>query len=794
MANKEDEYKRLRAYLNKAIRGPNTDAILKSLAHGPVHLIKNVEAVNDSLYIVTAKQKYLDQRLGDKGVSRPADVGLSDDVFRDIGIEVTNRSQVRDLIHQLLKTLYGEVFTRATSDSSEIEKYYLEDGDNLIVSFDQTDPVEIVFSAEQFENINNATAQEVADAITKSIRKLGRTGAAFAQESGISIPSPGDFAQNLVSWYRLGDDVGDNIANLGTCVDQQGLNDGNCFGTSIQKVTNSVPGTLDFENQYSTQFDGNTDYVDIVNSPSLSFERTDAFSFSFWFNTTSNSAEGVIGNLTDSPEFKGYAAYIHGTGGIYFYLGDDITTSKLRVHTNNDFNDGNWHHAVISYDGSSSDSGVRIFVDGNEEVVTSTGDATLTGSTVNSENTKIGRYGAPTNSFFDGLLDEVAIYNKALTLTEAQLIYNDAQGIDLTEDKSLGNEKVVLISSTDGPASSVKVLGGKAQNVLKFNQIRPTTGDFSTQWTLTQEAGGNIRATWSGGADPSIGKVKVGDYVNIYGTALDIVNRGTFTITTAQGGLVNEAYVEFENPNGIPEGGCSINPSINVTPALCSAAGGVWNTPIAQGTEDAILFFNPRTTTLLSKRMYAASFQTTSRTLEIYMPATTKVVRRDRSGAAHIYKEGYSNENQEGPYLFDPTQGFVISETSASTTEEIDLNSDSILFSDDVSGFPDDAGKLILGFGTSHQEGPIPYISRPSSNTLRINPSYTFKKKHYLTDSVAGRLYAEDLMEEFTATGIIVLIYILYPNDIGLGNWGDEEDSEKYYVWGTEDELIDEIG
>ena len=119
MANKEDEYKKLRSYLNKVVRGKNTDAILRSVSSGPTHLINNVEAVNDSLYIVSAKDQYLDSRLGDKGVVRPAEVGLSDEVFRDIGIEITNRKQVRDLVHQLLRILYGEIFTRATSASQD---------------------------------------------------------------------------------------------------------------------------------------------------------------------------------------------------------------------------------------------------------------------------------------------------------------------------------------------------------------------------------------------------------------------------------------------------------------------------------------------------------------------------------------------------------------------------------------------------------------------------------------------------------------------------------------------------
>jgi hypothetical protein len=537
MANKEDEYKRLRTFLNKSIAGPNTDAILRSLASGPVHLIDNVEAVNDSLYVVSAQGKFLDIRLGDKGVVRPAEVGLSDEVFRDIGIEITNRKQVRDLVHQLLRILYGEIYTRATSTSQEVENFNLEDGDSLIISFDGSAPIELTFAASQFNNINSATAQEVADAITKNIRKLGAKGSAFTVEDG-------------------------------------------------------------------------------------------------------------------------------------------------------------------------------------------------------------------------------------------------------------ADTKVVLISSTDGPSSTVRVLGGKAQNALKFDEIRPTSNTATTQWTLTQEAGGTIKATWTGGADPSLGRVKVGDYTTLYGSSFDLANRGTFTIVDVLGGNIGVSYVEFENPNGIPE-------------------------TVTQGSDDGMLFYNPKTRRVTSEERFAGAFQTDARTLEVFVPATTKIVRRNREGAAHIYENGPSNVGQEGPFLYDTELGYVIGEQAALTTEELDVSSDSILFVDDASQFPDGAGNLIIGLGTSHQEGPVPYISKPSDQTLRINPSYKFKKDHpigtdialiaqnspatpakdgsdfpfFLTDSVAGRLYAERLINEITATGIVVIIYVLYPNDIGLGKGGDQENSEKYYIWGTEEDL-----
>src|SRR5271154_3575830 len=94
----EEQYKRLRSYLNPFLKGPNVDAVLTALASSNAsYLINSASAVNDQLYITTASGQYLDERLAQYGITRPAAVGLSDETFRQIGIAVKNRKQVRDL-------------------------------------------------------------------------------------------------------------------------------------------------------------------------------------------------------------------------------------------------------------------------------------------------------------------------------------------------------------------------------------------------------------------------------------------------------------------------------------------------------------------------------------------------------------------------------------------------------------------------------------------------------------------------------------------------------------------------
>jgi hypothetical protein len=58
----------------------------------------------------------------------------------------------------------------------------------------------------------------------------------------------------------------------------------------------------------------------------------------------------------------------------------------------------------------------------------------------------------------------------------------------------------------------------------------------------------------------------------------------------------------------------------------------------------------------------------------------------------------------------------------------------------------------------------------------------------YLTDVVAGRTYAEKLIKEVAATGINVVITILYPGDEGLSKFWTPF-SEKVAIWGEDSDV-----
>ena len=182
---KQPDYARLRSFLNPSIRGENVDSVLNSLATGTGYLINSVQAVNSNLFITTAQGQYLDLLLAQYGITRPPSLGIADNLYQEIGIQVKNRKQVRDLINNLLEIIFGIHFTNAYDSSTMVEPYDLSNGDTLIVSFDGGSPVTIPFQTSNFVDINAALAIEVADVIVSYLASQSLTGLATTANNGL---------------------------------------------------------------------------------------------------------------------------------------------------------------------------------------------------------------------------------------------------------------------------------------------------------------------------------------------------------------------------------------------------------------------------------------------------------------------------------------------------------------------------------------------------------------------------------------------------------------------------------
>jgi concanavalin A-like lectin/glucanase superfamily protein/Big-like domain-containing protein len=198
----------------------------------------------------------------------------------------------------------------------------------------------------------------------------------------------------LVAAYGFEEGAGSSVADVsGTG------NDG-----SISGATWTTSGRFGS----ALSFDGASDMVSIADSPSL--DLTAGLTLEAWVNPRSlPSATWRSILLKERGSHLSYAMYANSSTNApsgHVYIGGDRSargTSQIGL--------GTWTHLAATFDGAV----VRMYVNGVQvgtrsitgSITTSTGALRLGGNTIWGE-------------WFDGLVDEVRIYNRALSTTEIQ--------------------------------------------------------------------------------------------------------------------------------------------------------------------------------------------------------------------------------------------------------------------------------------------------------------------------------------------------------------------------------------
>lgn len=171
-----DKKKFLRQYISPFVDGPNFDAILSSLADEVERLDDLTIKVNDQLTISTASGSYLEKLLANLGITKPSELGMEDLAFRQMGIQVNAQKQITESIHAILATFYGDNAVKAFTTSTVAGPYSLGDQDNLLIMLEDGKTIELVINADEFEDIQNISASELSDVITRFIRSFGYNG------------------------------------------------------------------------------------------------------------------------------------------------------------------------------------------------------------------------------------------------------------------------------------------------------------------------------------------------------------------------------------------------------------------------------------------------------------------------------------------------------------------------------------------------------------------------------------------------------------------------------------------
>jgi hypothetical protein len=131
--------------------------------------------------------------------------------------------------------------------------------------------------------------------------------------------------------------------------------------------------------------------------------------------------EAIVSKMLSFGSNRGYLLSIGNTNVVKFVLrNSDTGSNRLFVDSTSTITDTNWHHILITYNGSSNVSGIKIYIDGVSDTVTTSG--TLSATTLSSAPFNIGAKNSD-SLFANAEIDEVAVFNTALTAQDVQSIY-----------------------------------------------------------------------------------------------------------------------------------------------------------------------------------------------------------------------------------------------------------------------------------------------------------------------------------------------------------------------------------
>ena len=197
-----------------------------------------------------------------------------------------------------------------------------------------------------------------------------------------------------------------------------------------------------FASTQSFSFDGVNDYI-LVNNTGQSLGITEAISFSAWIKLPLNYNGGPnprIASFISENWIFGFRG--GGTKGLYVYVYNTDGTIVGPIHDGTTINDNNWHHVAATYDGTTNTDGFKAYVDGvnvNSATATSTGVKSITNN-----GTVIGAWRA-SNPLYKllGNLDELSIWNSALSADAITEIYNSGVPNDLESLSNASSSNIV---------------------------------------------------------------------------------------------------------------------------------------------------------------------------------------------------------------------------------------------------------------------------------------------------------------------------------------------------------------
>lgn len=299
---------------------------------------------------------------------------------------------------------------------------------------------------------------------------------------------------NLVAYYKLDGNSNDSVGS------NNGTDTSVSYSTSYGKINQGA------------SFNGSSSYINLNNKIAsgtaitvscwiYSLSASQAQDVTIFSNQNDTNTYGIVFSRNTATANQWGMFYGDGSGHWYTYNANYFTISA-----------NTWHHLVCTINGNV----VYVYLDGTQ-VINYSGGANV--NFTNSNNFTLGLDSAHTaGRYFNGYIDEVGIWSRALSSTEVSQLYNGGAGLQYP----FGNAYTLAVTVGSFVLTGISALFTKAM------RIATTVGNF----TLT---GVNVAFRLGKGIAAGVGSfILTGNPANLVGpfrTVWTDINKPTTTWT-----------------------------------------------------------------------------------------------------------------------------------------------------------------------------------------------------------------------------------------------------------------------
>jgi hypothetical protein len=363
-----------------------------------------------------------------------------------------------------------------------------------------------------------------------AVATLGLTTATMAQTVPSYVPTNG-----IAGWWPFNGNANDESGN-----NNHGIVNGATLSTDRFGQTNKA-----------YNFNGLTSYIEIPNASNL--QLTNNYSISGWFNAnvfflSSTNDRRLISKVQPTGWYGGYEIFIGGNTNDIAHTGN-VGGNNFVVGSSG-YNINNWYMFTVTYEGTTQNlymNGVLV----NSQPNT----GSLQTSTLPLLFGKIGG----NSGYFDGELDDIGIWNRALTSAEITALYtgvptdNNETSNTTTNVPDAISYQAVARNSQGAPLADTNVqvqftlLADSLNGAAEYTETHTLTTNSLGLFTTAFGAGTPVSGTF-GGINWSAGN----KYLNVQiDTGSGLVDMGTQQLLSTPYSLYSAKAGSIKNP-GLP--------------------------------------------------------------------------------------------------------------------------------------------------------------------------------------------------------------------------------------------------